>query len=246
MDGCSWMMGDAGRLSLRKRTRHARGNAAAAVGARASTPVPWKEVIPRQEELIPPPYLLEGRKIQELSRMNRNEATELLDFWYNRQQTCQDITFEFYGWWSKADKEVKPPVRSMSWLEDDKPGDGKRQKKLGGKGKTRKRPGQKSTAMVDDSSHSSEEDDVLTHRQKLLKKTAKKPHKSRSRVYSEESSDGFSAPDSSDKSSDDEMPTTGKGEALVKDKTGESGEGLECQNDRCCLMLLKQNRTIPW
>ncbi|KAG1868422.1 hypothetical protein F4604DRAFT_1927292 [Suillus subluteus] len=164
-------------------------------------PVPWKEVIPHQEELIPPPYLPEGRKIREPSRMNRNEATELLDFWYNTQQTCQDITFEFYGWWSKADKEVKPP------------------KKSGGKGKTRKRPGQKSTAMVDDSSHSSEEDNILAHRQKLSKKTAKKPNKSRSRVYSEESSDGFSTPNSSDKSSDDEMPATGKGKAPVKDKT---------------------------
>ncbi|KAG1849739.1 hypothetical protein F4604DRAFT_1934766 [Suillus subluteus] len=153
-------------------------------------PVPWKEVILQQEELILPPYLPEGRKIREPSRMNRNEATELLDFWYNRQQTCQDITFEFYGWWSKADKEVKPPVRSTSWLEDDKPED---------------------------------EDNVLAHRQKLSKKTAKKPNKSRSWVYSEESSDGFSAPDSSDKSSDDEMPATGKGKAPVKDKTGESG-----------------------
>ncbi|KAG1751737.1 hypothetical protein EDB19DRAFT_2000457 [Suillus lakei] len=43
-------------------------------------PVPWKEVIPRQEELIPLPYLLKGRKLREPSRMNWEEATELLDF----------------------------------------------------------------------------------------------------------------------------------------------------------------------
>ncbi|KAG1837173.1 hypothetical protein DFJ58DRAFT_734525 [Suillus subalutaceus] len=104
------------------------------------------------------------------------------------------------------EEETLPPVRSVSWLEYDKLEDGKQQKKSGGKGKTGKRPGQKSTATVDDSSHSSEEDDILTHRQKLSKKTAKKPHKSRSWVYSEESSDGFSTPDASDKSSDDEMP----------------------------------------
>ncbi|KAG2744276.1 hypothetical protein P692DRAFT_20677845, partial [Suillus brevipes Sb2] len=61
-------------------------------------PVPWKEVIPRQDELIPPPYLPDGRKIREPSRMNRDEATELLDFWFDRQQNCRDVTFEFYGW----------------------------------------------------------------------------------------------------------------------------------------------------
>ncbi|KAG2743339.1 hypothetical protein P692DRAFT_20681146, partial [Suillus brevipes Sb2] len=63
--------------------------------------VPWKEVIPRQDELIPPPYLPDGHKIRETSRMNRDEATELLDFWFDRQQNCRDVTFEFYGWWSK-------------------------------------------------------------------------------------------------------------------------------------------------
>ncbi|KAG2336362.1 hypothetical protein BDR05DRAFT_1005932 [Suillus weaverae] len=51
--------------------------------SRTKDPVPWKEVIPRQEELIPPLYLPEGRKIREPSRMNRDEATALLDFWYN-------------------------------------------------------------------------------------------------------------------------------------------------------------------
>ncbi|KAG2748120.1 hypothetical protein P692DRAFT_20735432, partial [Suillus brevipes Sb2] len=71
-------------------------------------PVPWKEVIPRHDQLIPPPYLPDGKKICEPSRMNRHKATELLDFWYNRQQNSQDVVFEFYGWWSKADKEVKP------------------------------------------------------------------------------------------------------------------------------------------
>ncbi|KAG2745653.1 hypothetical protein P692DRAFT_20648441, partial [Suillus brevipes Sb2] len=60
--------------------------------------VPWKEVIPRQDELIPPPYLPHGLKIREPLRMNRHEATELLDFWYDRQQTGRDVVFEFYSW----------------------------------------------------------------------------------------------------------------------------------------------------
>ncbi|KAG1777148.1 hypothetical protein EV702DRAFT_1045540 [Suillus placidus] len=82
-----------------------------ALFGRTKDPVPWKEVIPRQDELIPPPYLSEGRKIREPSRMNRDEATKLLDFWYNRQESCQNVVFKFYRWWSKADKEVKLPVR---------------------------------------------------------------------------------------------------------------------------------------
>ncbi|KIK33288.1 hypothetical protein CY34DRAFT_99860, partial [Suillus luteus UH-Slu-Lm8-n1] len=61
-------------------------------------PVPWKEVIPRHDQLIPPVYLPDGKKIREPSRMNRHEATELLDFWYNSQKNCRDAVFEFYGW----------------------------------------------------------------------------------------------------------------------------------------------------
>ncbi|KAG1887970.1 uncharacterized protein F5891DRAFT_987929 [Suillus fuscotomentosus] len=57
-------------------------------------PVPWKEVILRQDELIPPPYLPEGKKLREPSRMTWHEETELLQFW----------------WWSKVKKEVRPPV----------------------------------------------------------------------------------------------------------------------------------------
>ncbi|KAG1740977.1 hypothetical protein EDB19DRAFT_2038989 [Suillus lakei] len=79
----------------------------------------------------PLPYLLKGRKLQEPSRMNWEEATELLDFWYDRQENCWDVTFEFYGWWSKADKEVKPLVEKMA--EEEGGGQGK--KNPGGKAK---------------------------------------------------------------------------------------------------------------
>ncbi|KAG1767941.1 hypothetical protein EDD22DRAFT_844276 [Suillus occidentalis] len=40
---------------------------------------------------------LDGLKIWEPLRINRHKATELLDFWYDRQQTGQDVVFEFYG-----------------------------------------------------------------------------------------------------------------------------------------------------
>ncbi|KAG1797828.1 uncharacterized protein HD556DRAFT_1440788 [Suillus plorans] len=81
--------------------------------------VPWKEVIPRQEELIPPLYLPDGRKLQEPSRMNRQEATELLEFWYDQQEHGRDATFEFHGWWSKSDKEIKPSVRWPKEYHED-------------------------------------------------------------------------------------------------------------------------------
>ncbi|KAG1856167.1 hypothetical protein F4604DRAFT_1932033 [Suillus subluteus] len=199
---------------------------------RTKDPVPWKEVIPWQEVLILPPYLPEGRKIREPSRMNRNEATELLDFWYNRQQTCRDITFEFYGWWSKADKEVKPPFRKTSLFEDDKPADDQRGKNPGGRGKTRKRTGQNPTARVDDTSDSSDEDGVLTRRRKPPKKTAKKHRNSKSRASSEESTDQINMPDSSDKSSDAEMPPARKGKRLVKDKTSRPVKIMEPPENR--------------
>ncbi|KAG1841157.1 hypothetical protein C8R48DRAFT_781460 [Suillus tomentosus] len=50
--------------------------------------VPWKEVIRRQEEIILPLYLLDGKKLREPSQMTCNEATKLLDFWYDRQKNC--------------------------------------------------------------------------------------------------------------------------------------------------------------
>ncbi|KAG1766483.1 hypothetical protein EV702DRAFT_1050658 [Suillus placidus] len=170
-------------------------------------PVPWKEVIPRQEELIPPPYLPDGRTIREPSRMNQHKATELLDFWYNRQQTCRDIVFEFYGWWSKADKEVKPPVNVIR-----------------GKGKTRTRTKRKSAVQMVDSDSSGDEDNNQVPKAKSIYKTAvpktkgmtkptKQDPKSKSRVNQEGSEDEFNAPDSSEESSDDDVPAVGKGNA---------------------------------
>ncbi|KAG1863241.1 hypothetical protein DFJ58DRAFT_725142 [Suillus subalutaceus] len=73
--------------------------------------------------------------------------------------------------------------------------------------------------MVDDTSDSSDEDGVLTRRQKPSKKTAKKHWKSKSQVSSDESTNLIGMPDSSDKSLDDEMLATRKGKCLVKEKT---------------------------
>lgn len=60
-------------------------------------PVPWKVVIPRKDKLIPPLYLSDGLKIWKPLKMNQHKVTKLLDFWYERQQNCRNIVFEFYG-----------------------------------------------------------------------------------------------------------------------------------------------------
>ncbi|KAG1834636.1 hypothetical protein DFJ58DRAFT_735769 [Suillus subalutaceus] len=158
-------------------------------------PVPWKEVIPRQEELIPPPYLPEGRKIWEPSRMNRDEATELLDFWYNRQENCQDIVFEFHGWWSKSDKDIKPPV---AWINSSEV-DGRLKKKLREKCKAALTRGKPTTWVIVSSDNSEGEfDQARAKSTKVIKPT----QKLQSRVNTEGSEDEFNALDSSEESSD--------------------------------------------
>lgn len=199
-------------------------------------PVPWKEVIPRQDELIPPPYLPDGRKIREPSRMNRDEATELLDFWYNRQQNSEDVTFEFYGWWSKADKEVKPPVAKPSQADLDVLENGPRDKNSGGRGKRANRTRKKTGVAMDhdDASDMSDEDDIRVSRSK----PTKNHRKSKPRVSSGESADEFKA--SSDESSDDEIPAVKKGKATVKDKTGESGRRNAVANRKTILEVVPE------
>ncbi|KAG2341411.1 hypothetical protein BDR05DRAFT_949740 [Suillus weaverae] len=185
-------------------------------------PVPWKEVIPRQEELIHPPYLPDGRKIQEPSRMNRHEATELLDFWYDRQQIGQDVIFEFYGWWSKADQEVKPPVKLISLSEVDDQAGMLHKGNLGGKGKTGTMTRRKSMVWMVNSDSSGDEDDdqvpkgksaykPAVPKTKGMPKLTKQHPKSKSRVNPEGSEDEFNALDSSEESSDGDIPAVGKG-----------------------------------
>ncbi|KAG2742514.1 hypothetical protein P692DRAFT_20879206 [Suillus brevipes Sb2] len=184
-------------------------------------PVPWKEVIPKQDELIPPPYLLHGLKIREPSRMNRHKATELLDFWYDRQQIGQDVIFEFYGWWSKANNEVKPHV-SLADVWESVPTAGN----AGGDGETTKKTKRKTAVCVvipsDHTSDSDEDDDQprappakSAEKQavwniKGLSCPAKQQPKSTSQVAGDDSEDKFNAPDSSKAPSEEDMSDAGK------------------------------------
>ncbi|KAG1738082.1 uncharacterized protein EDB91DRAFT_1249378 [Suillus paluster] len=186
--------------------------------SRPKDPVPWKEVIPRPEELIPPMYLPEGRKLREPSRMNWEEATELLDFWYNRQENIWDVTFEFYGWWSKADKEVKPPVAEA---EADTPVDGQAKENPGGKAKTRVSVRRKSVfwAIVPSDSSDDDEDGRPTKTAKPARRqAAKTTHQPKTWVDPADPGDEFHQPDSPDESSDEERPATRKGKEPVKQK----------------------------
>ncbi|KAG0701031.1 hypothetical protein DFH29DRAFT_1000625 [Suillus ampliporus] len=172
-------------------------------------PVPWKEVILRQEELIPPPYLPTGRKLREPSRMNREEATELLDFWYNRQENCRDVTFEFY--------RLVEQIRQGS--KTSRPGCRKKlnRKMDGGKGIRGERvePGtssrRKSVVRAVDPSESSDDEDRHTAR------TAKPANV----VDSEDSRDEFNL---SDESSDDHLSSPKMGKEPIKHKARRNGK----------------------
>ncbi|KAG2743348.1 hypothetical protein P692DRAFT_20878746 [Suillus brevipes Sb2] len=168
-------------------------------------PVPWKEVIPRYDQLIPPPYLPDGKKICEPSQMNRHEATELLDF-------C------------KADKEVKPPVFDTSPTEDH-PAVTLPKEKPGRKGMAATRTGRKSTVHVVIPPESSDEEDEGEEEQqapkaksvqkkvvwsiKEMKRGSKRQPTSKSRQETDASDDKFNDPDSSEEDSGDDVPAVG-------------------------------------
>ncbi|KAG1752339.1 uncharacterized protein EDB91DRAFT_1243118 [Suillus paluster] len=182
---------------------------------RPKDPVPWKEVIPRQEELIPPMYLPEGQKLREPSRMNWEEVTELLNFWYNQQENIQDITSEFYSWWSKADKEVKPPVAKA---EADAPVDGQAEENLGGKAKIRVSVRRKYAIWAVIPSNSSDDNEDRRSTKTAKQQAAKTTHQSKTQVDPADSGDEFHQPDLLDESLDEERPATRKGKEPVKQK----------------------------
>ena len=153
--------------------------------------------------------------------MNRHEATELLDFWYDRQQTGRDVVFEFYGWWSKADNEVQPHA-SLADVRESVPTAGN----AGGDGETTKKTKRKTAVRVvipsDHTSDSDEDDDrpralpaKSAEKQavwniKGLSRPAKQQPKSTSRVAGDDSEDEFNAPDSSEAPSEEDMSDAGK------------------------------------
>lgn len=188
-------------------------------------PVPWKEVIPRHDQLIPPVYLPDGKKIREPSRMNRHEATELLDFWYNRQKNCRDAVFEFYGWWNKAEKEVNPPVFNTSPPKDDHPAVAISNVKPGGKSKAATRTGRKSTshAVIPSEDCAEEEREAPKAKStqkkvvwsvKDMKHGSKRQPTSTSRRETDGSDDEFNEPDPSEEDSGDDVPAVGGGKKV--------------------------------
>ncbi|KAG2112360.1 uncharacterized protein F5147DRAFT_771426 [Suillus discolor] len=66
--------------------------------------IPWKYVIPRCGEIIPAECLPEEHNLAEPSKLRQVHATELLQFWCNRQEEGEERVLEFIGWWDN-DKE---------------------------------------------------------------------------------------------------------------------------------------------
>ncbi|KAG1800081.1 hypothetical protein EV424DRAFT_1352184 [Suillus variegatus] len=66
--------------------------------------IPWKYVIPRYTEIIPAECLPEGHSLAEPSKLKQVHTTQLLQFWYNRQEQGKEPVLEFIGQWDN-DKE---------------------------------------------------------------------------------------------------------------------------------------------
>ncbi|KAG2109992.1 uncharacterized protein F5147DRAFT_652162 [Suillus discolor] len=68
--------------------------------------IPWKYVIPRYDKIIPVQYLPEGHNLAEPSKLRQVHATELLRFWYRRQEEGEEHIFEFTGWWDNDSQDI--------------------------------------------------------------------------------------------------------------------------------------------
>ncbi|KAG1823864.1 uncharacterized protein BJ212DRAFT_1296390 [Suillus subaureus] len=131
---------------------------------------------------------------------------------------------EFYGWWSKADKEVKPPVASIIEAEVSEQEGELPKRTSGGKGKTRTLNKQKSKVRVvvppnslnDGKETKSWVTMIASKKSKVL--PVKTTSVLKPQVDSEDSEDAFQAPNSSDKPLGDEMLDVRIGKASVNQK----------------------------
>ncbi|KAG2048897.1 hypothetical protein BDR06DRAFT_1012549 [Suillus hirtellus] len=186
--------------------------------------VPWKEVIWRQEEIILPLYLLDGEKLREPLQMTQNEANELLDFWYDYQKNCQDVIFKFCGWWSKADKEVKPPV---GWVREFAVMSTQTQKTAGQQMTRASTRGKSNSWAVVQSTGSDDEDDRVQSRKitKAATQTANGDRNARKKCWMSTSQVVSEAPDALihrlsllEGTSGNDMPVTGMRKAQMNMK----------------------------
>jgi hypothetical protein len=172
--------------------------------------------------------------------MTRNEATKLLDFWYDRQKNCQDVIFEFCGWWSKADKEVKPPV---GWVREFAVMSTQTQKMAGKQTTRASTRGKSNSRAVAQSTGSDDEDDRVQSRKimKAATQTAngdrnagKKHQMSTSRVVSEAPDALIHRSSLSEGTLGDDMPVTGMRKAQMNmkkriDRKSRNGRGEHLQ-----------------
>ncbi|KAG1873305.1 hypothetical protein C8R48DRAFT_769738 [Suillus tomentosus] len=68
--------------------------------------VPWKYVIPRHTEIIPAECLPVAFNLAEPSKLRQVHTTELLQFWYNRQEDGEEHVLDFIGWWDNDKQDM--------------------------------------------------------------------------------------------------------------------------------------------
>jgi hypothetical protein len=71
--------------------------------------VPWRAITEQQDTFISTRYLPSDSLLKDPSKLQNTEATELLDFWYRRQEAKKTPTFQFKGW-RDNDREMIDPV----------------------------------------------------------------------------------------------------------------------------------------
>jgi hypothetical protein len=71
--------------------------------------VPWRAITERQDAFISTRYLPSDSLLKDPSKLQNTEATELLEFWYGRQEANKTPTFQFKGW-RDNDREMINPV----------------------------------------------------------------------------------------------------------------------------------------
>jgi hypothetical protein len=71
--------------------------------------VPWRAITERQDAFISTRYLPSDSLLKDPSKLQNTEATELLEFWYGRQEAKKTPTFQFKGW-RDNDGEMIDPV----------------------------------------------------------------------------------------------------------------------------------------
>lgn len=88
--------------------------------------MPRRAITEDQESYISPRYLPSRSLLKDPSKLQNTEATDLLQFWYGRQEANKVPTFKFKAWRNHAGEIVDPVDTGEVTSEDDLPVQGSR------------------------------------------------------------------------------------------------------------------------